>query len=1634
MTLGLDDSRADLIAKLSTIIDHKINEPASSLIKDFLVQYYLSASPYDLREKSLDELYGALISQWQFIYKRLPSESKVRVYNPQLEQHGWEATHTIIEISHEKKPFILDSIRLALHKLDLNIRLLIHAEGIRFERNNEGCITKVLPMNALFANNANLPVEEAPIYIEIDRQSDPKKIQEIYAALTNVLEDVDLMVRDWSLMLNKLLESIATLETTQEQVASDELNETIAFLRWLIDNNFTFIGCAEYVFVENDEKQHIMQYVPQSGAGVLSNPKISSLNRNIDNMYPGAREAFLNHEILLLGKTDTIATVHREAYTDFIGIKFFDENNKVTRMVRFVGLYTSIVYNELVENIPYIRQKVERIFNLAGFAKHSHDGRTLLHILNTLPRDELFQARDRELFDCAIGILHLQDRQKIKLFVRRDVYGRYFSCFVFVPRELFSSYLRTKMQEILMHSLAGQSVSYETQFFESFLARIHFIIRVDQLKEIEFDKSIIEEKLIEASRTWNDDLNDALNAHYGEEQANALYKYYVNAFPWSYKEIFNASVAVLDINHIEVLRKSKSQDLEMTLYRPIEDPEDSLRFKLFRYNNSIPLSDVVPILEKMGLRIIGERPHELIFKDGNKVWITDYRMVQAGGDISNPDVIKDIFQDAFAAVWQEKAENDRFNRLVLTAQMEWRDISIFRSLYRYLWQTGFAFSQSSVEDAIFNNTQLAEKLLEYFYVKFNPVVQIVDRESKLAEIKKFIFDGLDSVASLNEDKIIRIYLGAMEAMLRTNFFQLNADDKHKNYISYKFNSSKVPDLPLPKPIFEIFVYATFVEAIHLRGDRIARGGIRWSDRAEDFRTEVLGLMKAQQVKNAVIVPLGAKGGFVVKMDLQKLATREERNKAVITCYKTFMQGLLDITDNYVEQQVVRPQQTICWDKEDTYLVVAADKGTASFSDIANSIAKEYKFWLGDAFASGGSAGYDHKKMAITARGAWESVKLHFTLLSIDIKQPFTVIGVGDMAGDVFGNGMLQSENIKLIAAFNHMHIFFDPNPNPETSYQERLRMFNLPTSTWKDYNPDLISEGGGVFDRSLKKIVLSEAIKKVLRTERDYMEPNELIQAILMLEVDLFFNGGIGTFVKATIQRNVDVGDRSNDLIRINGNQLRARVVCEGGNLGFTQLGRIEYAKNGGVINTDAIDNSGGVNCSDNEVNIKILLNELIEASDMTEKQRNELMISMTDEVAKLVLANNRKQNCALILSCYEAPNYLHMHNRLQKDLERDAGLDPMVEYLPDGEEVALRITKKLGYTRPELAVLMAYTKNLFKKQLLSTTLLDENYVERDLIYYFPKPLQTQKYIEFIKKHRLKRAIIATRISNYIVNEMGINFIQRLMEETGVESQHIARAYMIARDVFDVKRTLQEIWDLKDKVSVNVQLDMWQDLNRLIRRATRWFVRNLPIGCDIEESIKTYKPYIQTLQQNMEQILSGAWLEEVKHERDRLVAMGVSKDLAIKASNFYPMFTALDIVEATRLNNFDIQEVAKVFYKVGSRLQLSWFGELIKKQPVKNYWEALARAAYRDDVDKEQRNLTVNILLNDIEKSPSLDDRIENWLSKHKELLSRWEFFLNEFKTSDPEFTMFAIALRELIELSSRIDLLDSYASNSDGK
>lgn len=1603
-----EEYRSEVIDRLVAHVLEKLPHEEAPLVSQFIQQYYLSVSPEDLTSKSILDLYGAVISHWHFLANRKKGEMKVRVYNPQLEQSGWQSTHTVIEIATDDMPFLVDSVSMVLNQMELNIHLIIHIGSVHVKRAADGHVID---------KNIDLPgsyeTTDAAIYIEIDKQSDPDVLESIANHVRNVLKDVGEVVADWPKMRQKAEEILNKLENNPPPIDKEDLSESIAFIRWLVDDHFTFMGYFEDNFLGTIHKK--FSIIPESKLGMLKESKLLRETIILSMLPESARRLVLSQQLLMIGKTDERATVHRPAYTDFIAIKNFDEAGNLKSVWCFVGLFTSVAYNSSPTQIPFLRRKVTNVLKSAGFPPRSHDDRALLNILETLPRDDLLQASVSELLDLATGILHLQERQRIRLFIRRSTFGLFFSCLVYVPRDTYNSSLRERMQKILMEGLNGVQVEFSTRFSESFLARIHFVIRVEPREIVHYDLKALENKLIEAGRTWQDDLRDALVDHCGEERGNELLKRYDNAFPWSYREAFEARIGVVDIEYIETL--SDKKPLAMSLYRPLEDTEDTIRFKLFRIGATIPLSDVVPILEKMGLRIISERPYEITPKFGTPVWINDYKMVHAKGQAFDTDAVRIIFQEAFDHIWRGEAENDSFNRLVLDAKLNWREVSIVRAYAKYLWQVGFAFSQNYIEDTLCSNADITALLIQLFKSRFNPDEK--GSETETEALKRKIDEALEAVSNLNEDRILRQYFHVIIATLRTNYYQLTEDGMEKSYLAFKVNSAKVPEMPLPIPMYEIFVYSPRVEGIHLRGAKVARGGIRWSDRKEDFRTEILGLMKAQQVKNAVIVPMGAKGGFVVKR-LPEHGSREQIMDEVVACYQTLIRGLLDLTDNLKGDEILPPIGVIRYDEDDPYLVVAADKGTATFSDIANSISKEYDFWLKDAFASGGSTGYDHKKMGITAKGAWESVKRHFQELSIDIQStPFTVVGIGDMAGDVFGNGMLLSRNIKLVAAFNHAHIFLDPTPDPEISFIERERLFKLPRSSWADYNPDCLSSGGGVYARSLKSINISPEVQTLLGINQTKMVPNDLIRAILKAPVDLLWNGGIGTYVKARTETNLAVGDRSNDAVRINGADLRCLVVGEGGNLGFTQLGRVEFAKQGGHINTDAIDNSGGVNCSDNEVNYKILLNDVVDSHDLTEKQRNEILADMQDEVTELVLYNNRAQTESISMNVAQAPENIEMHGRLIKEMERSGNLDRALEFLPDKEEIDARKQAGMGLTRPEVAVLMAYIKNILKKELLGSKIPEDPFISKELEKAFPAIL-SKRFKPYMERHRLKREIISTRVANSVINEMGISFLLRLKDETGAESSAIIRAYTLAKEVFDARSLKETINELGSTVDASVQLKMIQEVNRLIRRGARWFLRNLQPNYNIDEIIKLYEPNVKHISDILPQLFMDTETDsEMVITTQNLLSYQVPIKLAERIGGISAMFSSLDIVEAALSRKYHVEKVAALYYAVGSRLKLGWFRELIKNHSISNQWEALARATYRDDLDKQQRHITISILHSAQEGEEDIHTLINLWLKRHQQFVSRWEYLISELKnTPDADFTMFSVALRELLDMS----------------
>lgn len=1601
----------DIISQVEGYIKRHASEKDEKFLSIFAKRYYLGSAANDLKERSISDLYEIALSHWKFINHRSVGEAKIRIFNPDKEKDGWTSSHTAIQISHDDIPFLVDSIRMVINRFGYQIHFILHFGGFKIKRDTQHKITKIVP-----PGESDIHVlSEAPIYIEIDRLSDEHAMQELQNEIENVLNDVRVAVADWRKMVNHIESCLNEIENkNSSNLDPEELAESRDFLRWLINNNFTFLGARDYKLIGNGTNR-ALQIIPGTGLGVLRDETFSATSKAYAELPPQARKMALSKNILIIAKTNTPSTVHRKAYTDYVGVKLFNDQGELIGERRFIGLYTSTAYNSSPRQIPFLRRKVDQVLQNLGYPPDSHDGKEAVHILETLPRDDLFQATHEELVNLTLNIIQLKERKRIRILVRRDAYYRYFSCLVFVPREIFNTDLAEAIQNILMNDFNGFESSYTTYFSDSVLARIHFLIRVNPKAPIEYSLDNIEKKLIDVSRSWSDELRDQLLSRYDEAHGLQHYSKYYKAFPASYTEDYTVQEALDDIEKIELL--SKENPLCMLFSK--SSGNNALNLKLFHADETIVLSDVLPILENMGLRIIGERPHVLKFKDGRHIWINDFNMT-ANKQIDIDD-IKDSFQEAFTKIWFGEVENDGLNRLVLEGNLTYHKTAMIRAYTKYLRQIGFNFSQNYIEQALINNTNLTKALVDLFILRFDPLSSH-DLEDQNAIVKS-IEQALDNVASLDEDKIIRRLLEVILATNRTNYFQKTTETGlAKSYISFKLDPVKISDLPLPRPKFEIFVYSPHVEGVHLRAGKVARGGLRWSDRREDFRTEVLGLMKAQQVKNTVIVPEGAKGGFFVKTLQTSTMSRDDYLQEGIRCYSTFICGLLDITDNIKDGAVIPPHNVVRYDGDDPYLVVAADKGTATFSDIANGIAQRYGFWLGDAFASGGSAGYDHKKMGITSRGVWVSVKRHFREIGIDPeKDDFSVVGIGDMSGDVFGNGMLLSQHTKLLAAYNHMHIFLDPDPDPALSYIERKRLFNLPRSSWKDYNPELISQGGGVFDRSAKSIKLSPEIKHILNTKKDSMVPNELIRAMLKAPVDLIWNGGIGTFVKSTQESHLDVGDRTNDAIRIDAPELNARVIAEGGNLGLTQLARIEYSLQGGIVNTDFIDNSAGVDCSDHEVNIKILLNRLVTDGEMTLIERNQLLEKMTDEVAQLVLMDNYNQTQMLSLETSVAQQTTELFRQYINDLEKSQRLDRKLENLPDDKSLLERKTTNKPLTRAEMAMLLAYCKMYLKQDILATDVPEDPYFSKFLLTAFPKPLR-EKYFPQMQEHSLRREIISTQLTKSITDRMGINFVERLQRETGASIAFIIRSFTITERIYHMEDMWNEIMSLDFKVNQMIQYRMMLQIYYLIRRATRWFLRNRAPNIDIQATIDDFSPAIASLTKDLPRLLDGPDKEAYDTAISYLTEHGVPEKLAKSVAGCNTLFTSLDIVEAAQKYNLDLAEVAQTYYLIGNRLELNWLRELMNSYVVENQWDELARAGFRDDLDRIQRKLSVKVLTMKTKemKNKDINERIDIWINRYQFLMERWQKLLGDIKSSDIfGFVTYSVVLRELFDFAT---------------
>lgn len=1596
------------ITELHTLIDQKLPKNEADLLKKFAEVYYSNICLEDLEDHLLQDLFGALISHWRLINQRKPHQSLVRVFNPVFELDGWQSKYTIVEVATDDMPFLVDSLRMEINRKGYKVHFMIHLGEMKLKRDKEFKVIDVLP----FETSKNNAMLEAPIYIEIEHESDKQILKNLQTGLENILNDVRVSVEDWPKMRERMRVVIEELNELPRTIDQEDIQESKAFLNWLDDDHFTYIGYRDYE-LKGEGEDLALCIVSGTGLGVLRHEDKSKARRFVSSMPPAAKELAFAKHILVISKTNTKSTVHRPVYTDYIGIKRYNEKGELIGEHRFIGLYTSTAYNTHPKDIPLLSHKVDVVVKRSKLPLRSHSGKELIDILTTLPRDDLFQANIDELNKLALGILRIQDRQRIHLFVRQDAYRRFVSCLVYLPREQFNPHLDKAIQEILTQAFSGLEISSFPLFSESPLARVHYLIRTDYHKDLTFDVKEIEAKLIDAGRGWIDELHDSLIVYYGDKQGSKLIAKYEHAFPASYREEFTPRAAIYDINHIEKL--SPTNTLEMNFYR-LPEPSNKIHFKLYHFKDPVILSDVLPMLENMGLRVIEERPHEIKLKNQECVWIHDFEVEHSVHSHLDIISIKDNFQEAFAKVWFGDAENDGFNRLVLAAGLSWREAVLLRAYAKYLRQIGFTFSQSYIETTLEKNKILVRQLIDLFQLLFNPNRE-TSFSTSLPELQQQIKVELTNVLNLDEDRILRRYWEVLQATLRTNYFQKDAEGNSKPMLSLKLDSTRIPELPLPKPAFEIFVYSPRLEAIHLRTAKVARGGLRWSDRREDFRTEVLGLMKAQQVKNALIVPAGAKGGFVTK-NLPVDGTREEVMEEVVNCYQSFIRGMLDITDNIVNGDIVHPADTIIYDSDDPYLVVAADKGTATFSDLANSISEEYQFWLGDAFASGGSAGYDHKKIGITARGAWESVKRHLSVLGINPEEnDFTVVGIGDMNGDVFGNGMLLSKHIKLVGAFNHMHIFLDPTPDSLTSFKERERLFNLPRSTWEDYNPNLISLGGGVFKRSAKTIPLSQEVKSLLKLDQDEIEPNALIRHLLMAEVDLLWNGGIGTYVKSIVEKNVDVGDRTNDSVRINGEDLNCRSVAEGGNLGFTQLARVEYAQREGLIYTDFIDNSGGVDCSDHEVNAKILLNNIVTDGDMTLKQRNALLFDMTDEVAELVIMDNAQQTRAISVMASQSAEHMELYRRYINDLARSGKLDRRLEFLPDDKTLMERKTQNKGLTNPEIAILLAYTKMYVKADLLQSDVLNDPYLMQALSLAFPK-LLTEKFHAQMEHHSLRREIIATQLSNAVINDMGVLFVYRMQVETGATIPMVIRAYAIAAKVFDMHETIKLIEKIQTKTNLKLRFQIFNEVVRLIRRVARWFLRNNKEQlADISATIKLFKSGLQELESRLPQLIVGCEYEEWEKLITSYKEEGIDEPIAIRLANIRSNYELLDIIAAAQEHDLVLSDVASAYFTLGEYLELAWLREQITRQPVESQWDALARSALRDDLDLQQRNLTIAVLRKSTQ-GKGVMFQLEEWVQRHADFVARWKKLLTEIRSAPSiEYIMYTVVVRELVEI-----------------
>ncbi|WP_017626459.1 NAD-glutamate dehydrogenase [Nocardiopsis chromatogenes] len=1588
-------------------------------IERFLRLYYRHVDPEELKERTPAGVCAPALAHYRFAQERPQGRAKVRVFNPTAADDGWDLDRTVVEVVTDDAPFLVDSVTMELNRQGIAVRLVVHPQ-LSVARDLAGHLREVEPEPA---GDGLEPLAESWMHIEVERQSDPTVLKQVASDLERVLGDVRGVAEDKAKMRARatgLADELAASAAAMRSggVDATEAAESEAFLRWVADGNFHFMGYREYDLVADEEGNDALGPRAGTGLGILrmDAPASSSFASLPAAVRTKAREP----HALVLTKANSRATVHRPKYLDYVGVKRFDGQGRIVGERRFLGLYTHEAATTSIKQIPLLRRKQAEVLDRAGFDPESYDGKDLVEILEGFPREELFQTPVDDLYDVVMGVLRLRERPGAKLFLRRDPYGRYMSCLVYMPRDRYNTQVRLDIQDVLNDAFQGAAMDHSVMVGSSSLARLYLVVRAQRGRALpELDHAALEQRVVAATRSWDDGLQAELKARYGADEGMRAVRELGDALPEGYKVDTDPRTAVDDLSR---LRDLPDGGFAVNLHR--KDPDSgSWHLKLYRRGAPVSLSKVLPLLENMGVEVVDERPYGIAAHDASRggqgrAWIYDFGLAPMGASAKVPDNrFKFLFEDAFSALWEGRGESDRFNTLVVSAGLDWRQLTILRAYAKYLRQTGTTFTADYMAGVLAANTHVAELLVRLFESRFDPR-HASGRAERSEAIAEEIRGELDQVASLDHDRILRAFWACIDATLRTNYFQTGEDGTHKPYLVYKLEPQAIPDLPEPRPRFEMFVYSPRMEGVHLRFGSVARGGLRWSDRPEDFRTEILGLVKAQMVKNSVIVPSGAKGGFVCKR--LPSGDRDAVMAEVVDCYKQFISGLLDVTDNLVDGTVEHPREVVRHDGDDTYLVVAADKGTATFSDTANAIAKERGFWLGDAFASGGSVGYDHKAMGITARGAWESVKYHFREMGTDVQnEDFTAVGVGDMSGDVFGNGMLLSRHTRLVAAFDHRHIFIDPDPDAERSYAERERLFALPRSSWADYDTSLISEGGGVHPRNVKSIPLTPQVRRALDIRGDVraVTPFELIRHILTAPVDLLWNGGIGTYVKAAAETDAQVGDKANDPVRVNGADLRCKVVGEGGNLGLTQLGRIEFALAGGRVNTDFIDNSGGVDTSDHEVNIKIMLDREVRAGRLPAAERDRLFMEMTDEVADLVLDDNYAQNVLLAAARKQTTSMLHVHSRYMRWLERDGGLDRKLEFLPDDKAIAARRSAGQGLTAPEFAVLIAYTKIALKDRISESDLPGDPYLRRTLVEYFPTPLR-ERYADAMPDHPLARQIITNQVVNDMVNWSGSTFAFRMDEELGASADDIARAYLVAMEVFGLRDLWNAVDDLDHVIDVDTQLQMLLEARKLTERCARWLLRNRPNRFDLGEEIAFFAEGASVIVPQLPELLQGRDLAAFQERRDALKGRGVPPELAGRVAGMVPAYSAFDLVEVADRTGRPVREVAEVYFHLADRLQISRLRERIIALPRDDRWATMARSAVRDDLYATHAELTRDVLLSGA-SGESAERLTEQWAEKNAESVELAGRTMSEiWETERFDLATLSVALRSIRSLA----------------